>query len=193
MSMAMPAELDHLVVAGATLAQAIEYVADLTGVTPRPGGQLVAMGTHNALVRLGDRVYLELIAIDPSLPRPPRARWFDLDVAAMQAALGDRPRLVHWVARTNDLERAIANAKVDPGRAHAMSRGDFRWRITIPDDGSGPAAACCRRSSSGMSQDTRRTACRTTASRSSSSPPRIRRPRRSAARSPRSGSPTRCA
>jgi len=138
MSMAMPAELDHLVVAGATLAQAIEYVADLTGVTPRPGGQHVAMGTHNALVRLGDRVYLELIAIDPSLPRPPRARWFDLDVAAMQAALGDRPRLVHWVARTNDLERAIANAKVDPGRAHAMSRGDFRWRITIPDDGRRP-------------------------------------------------------
>ncbi|MBK6394651.1 MAG: VOC family protein [Betaproteobacteria bacterium] len=64
MSAAPAAEFDHLVVAGATLAQAIEYVADLTGVAPRPGGQHAAMGTHNALVRLGRRVYLELIAID---------------------------------------------------------------------------------------------------------------------------------
>ena len=72
MSAAPAAELDHLVVAGATLAQAIEYVADLTGVAPRPGGQHTAMGTHNALVRLGGRVYLELIAIDPGLPRPAR-------------------------------------------------------------------------------------------------------------------------
>jgi len=132
------AELDHLVVAGATLAQAIEYVADLTGVAPRPGGQHVAMGTHNALVRLGTRVYLELIAIDPGLPRPARPRWFDLDDAAMQAEIGDRPRLVHWVARTSDIERASAGAKVDPGRVHPMSRGDFRWRITIPDDGRRP-------------------------------------------------------
>ena len=59
LSAAPAAELDHLVVAGATLAQAIEYVADLTGVAPRPGGQHTAMGTHNALVRLGRRVYLE--------------------------------------------------------------------------------------------------------------------------------------
>ena len=132
------AELDHIVVAGATLAQAIEYVADLTGVAPRPGGQHVAMGTHNALVRLGTRVYLELIAIDPGLPRPARPRWFDLDDAAMQAEIGDRPRVVHWVERTSDIERASAGAKVDPVRVHPMSRGDFRWRIGVPADGRPP-------------------------------------------------------
>ena len=132
------AALDHLVVAGVTLAQAIEYVADLTGVVPRPGGQHVAMGTHNALVRLGERVYLELIAIDPGLPRPPRPRWFDLDDAALQSALGDQPRLIHWVARTDDIEHAAASAGEDRGRVHPMSRGDYRWRITIPDDGGRP-------------------------------------------------------
>ena len=103
----MTVEPDHLVVAGATLAQAIEYVADLTGVAPRPGGRHVAMGTHNAVVRLGTRVYLELIATDPGLPRPPRPRWFDLDDPALQAELGDRPRVIHWVARTADLERTV--------------------------------------------------------------------------------------
>lgn len=138
MSAAPAAELDHLVVAGATLAQAIEYVADLTGVAPRPGGQHAAMGTHNALVRLGRRVYLELIAIDPSLPRPARPRWFDLDDAAMQSALGDQPRLIAWVARTSDIVRTVASSTVDPGPVHPMSRGEYRWRITIPDDGRRP-------------------------------------------------------
>ena len=138
MSAAPAAELDHLVVAGATLAQAIEYVGDLTGVAPRPGGQHTAMGTHNALLRLGGRVYLELIAIDPGLPRPARPRWFDLDDPPMQSALGDQPRLIAWVARTSDIERAVASSTVDPGPAHPMSRGDLRWRITIPDDGRRP-------------------------------------------------------
>ncbi|MBK6394650.1 MAG: VOC family protein [Betaproteobacteria bacterium] len=56
----------------------------------------------------------------------------------MQSALGDQPRLITWVARTSDIERAVASSKVDPGPAHPMSRGDFRWRITIPDDGRRP-------------------------------------------------------
>lgn len=133
-----PAALDHLVVAGATLAQAIEYVADLTGIAARIGGQHAAMGTHNALVRLGRRVFLELIATDPSLPRPARPRWFDLDDPALQLALGEQPRLIHWVARTGDLERTVAAAKHEAGAIHPMSRGEFRWRITIPEDGRRP-------------------------------------------------------
>jgi len=131
-------EPDHLVVAGTTLAQAIEYVADLTGIAPRPGGQHVAMGTHNALVRLGDRFYLELIAIDPTLPRPARPRWFDLDDAAMQLALAERPRLVAWLARTSDIGHTVARAGYAPGTIHPMTRGDFRWRIAISDDGKRP-------------------------------------------------------
>ena len=45
--------------------RASSYVADLTGATPRPGGKHAGMGTHNALVKLGERLYLEIIAIDP--------------------------------------------------------------------------------------------------------------------------------
>lgn len=134
----MTTELDHLVLAGATLAQAIEYVADLTGIAPRPGGQHVTMGTHNALLRLGDKLYLELIAIDPALPKPARPHWFDLDDPKMQLALGERPRLVHWLARSGDIERTAAKAGYAPGTVHPMTRGDYRWRITVPDDGCRP-------------------------------------------------------
>ena len=134
-----PAHLDHLIVAATTLADGIEFIAEVTGVVPQPGGKHVAMGTHNALLRLGDRVYLEIIAIDPDGEKPPRPRWFDLDDPAMQAQLAERPRLIHWAARTHDLDAALAATPIPLGTPHPMARGDFRWRITIPDNGVRPA------------------------------------------------------
>lgn len=132
------ATLDHLVVAATTLADGIDYVATLTGVAPQPGGKHVAMGTHNAVLRLGARVYLEIIAIDPDGAKPARPRWFDLDDIALQAELAERPRLIHWVARTTDIDRVAAACPTPLGPVHAMSRGDYRWRITIPDNGARP-------------------------------------------------------
>jgi len=132
------ATLDHLVVAAATLADGIEYFAEVTGAVAHPGGKHVAMGTHNALLRLGERIYLEIIAIDPAAAKPARARWFGLDNIALQAELAERPRLVHWVARTADIGRAVARCPIALGAVHPMARGDYRWRITIPDDGKLP-------------------------------------------------------
>jgi len=130
--------LDHLIVAAATLADGIDHVARATGVAPRHSGKHVKMGTHNALLRLGERAFLEVIAIDPEGARPARPRWFDLDNKALQAELTERPRLIHWVARTTDIERAAARCPVPLGAVHPMERGDYRWRITIPDDGKPP-------------------------------------------------------
>ena len=132
------AEIDHLVFAAHTLALGIEYIADLTGAVPRPGGKHVAMGTHNALARLGDHAYLEVIAIDPEGAKPARRRWFDLDDGNLMADIVDRPRLIHWVARTRDLDFATRHAGYDAGTILPFARGDYRWRITVPDDGSRP-------------------------------------------------------
>ena len=95
------------------------------------------MGTHNALLRLGPRIYLEVIAVDPEGAKPVRPRWFDLDEPRMKAALAEGPQLVHWVARTNDIDAAVARVP-DLGTVTPMARGDFKWRITIPDDGHRP-------------------------------------------------------
>jgi hypothetical protein len=130
--------LDHLVLAATTLADGIDYVAGITGVAPRPGGKHVAMGTHNALLSLGARTYLEIIAIDPDAPPPGRPRWFGLDAIALQSELTERPRLIHWVARTAGIEQVCAKCPVPLGTVQPMARGDYRWRITIPDDGSLP-------------------------------------------------------
>lgn len=132
------AKIDHLVFAAPTLAQGIEHIAGLTGATPRPGGKHAGMGTHNALVKLGERFYLEIIAIDPAGDKPARKRWFDLDDGNLMADLFDRPRLIHWVARTRDVEFASKQAGYDPGPILPFSRGEYRWRITVPDDGKRP-------------------------------------------------------
>lgn len=131
--------LDHLVVAATTLADGIDYIASVTGVAPRPGGKHQAMGTHNALLKLGDHIYLEIIAIDPDGKKPARPRWFDLDNIALQAEVTEQPRLIHWVARTDDIDHAAATCPTPLGAVHAMARGAYRWRITIPDDGTLPA------------------------------------------------------
>jgi hypothetical protein len=129
------ATLDHLVVAAASLEQGEEYLESVLGVRPRRGGKHVAMGTHNSVLRLGDGIYLELIAVDPDGIKPDRPRWFDLDRPSMRASLAQGPRLIHWVARCTDIEAAQKISPSDHGSIYPMARATYSWRITIPDDG----------------------------------------------------------
>lgn len=129
------AAFDHLIVAAATLEQGEDFIESRTGARPQRGGKHVAMGTYNSVLKLGPHTYLEVIAIDPDGMVPARARWFELDRPEMQAQLRASPRLINWAARTADIDGARRACPVDPGPAHSMSRGEFKWRITIPDDG----------------------------------------------------------
>ncbi len=133
------AQFDHLVVAASTLEEGEQFIAARTGARPQRGGKHVAMGTHNSLLRLGERSYLEVIAVDPDGLKPEHARWFELDRPAMRASLEASPRLVAWAARCADIDATRAACLIDPGPAHPMSRGELSWRITIADDGALPA------------------------------------------------------
>lgn len=130
-------EPDHLVIVTPELRQGCDWVEERLGVRPQPGGKHLAMGTHNALLSLGTRFYLEVIAADPDGIKPARPRWFDMDEPRMRAAIAEGPHLAHWVARTSDIDAAVARLP-DLGVPTPMSRGDFTWRITIPEDGHRP-------------------------------------------------------
>jgi hypothetical protein len=130
-------ELDHLVLACTRLEAGVDWIERQLGARPQPGGQHVAMGTHNALLKLGSRAYLEVIAIDPDGVPPARPRWFALDEPAMQSRLASGPALVTWVLRSESLANACARVP-DLGEILSMARGDFRWKIAVPDDGSLP-------------------------------------------------------
>ena len=125
--------LDHLVVTAPTLAAGVAWVEATLGVPLQPGGAHPQMGTHNALLRLGERTYLEVIAIDPAAPPPERPRWFGLDHLDADTP----PRLATWVAATDDIERDVVRAAA-AGRVVPMSRGNLNWRITVPEDGVPP-------------------------------------------------------
>lgn len=125
----MKAEIDHLIVAAASLDAGAAWLEEKLGVPLTPGGKHAAMATHNRLLKLGQRLYLELIAIDADAPAPGRPRWFGLDDPALQARLVARPRLIHWVARCDEPPATAADEILE------MARGGFRWRIAVPADG----------------------------------------------------------
>jgi hypothetical protein len=140
-------ELDHLVVACRSLDDGRAWCEATFGVGPASGGRHALMGTHNLLLAVSSsrfpRAYIEFIAIDPAAPAPARPRWFDLDQPALQARIAAGPRLVHWVARTDDIvaaTSALRDAGFDPGGVvdveRMTPRGLLRWRIAISADGS---------------------------------------------------------
>jgi hypothetical protein len=146
------AEVDHLVIAGRTLDECVQWCEATLGLVPGPGGAHPLMGTHNRLLACSGkgfaRTYLELIAIERG-KRPTRAaglkRWFDLDDEALQATLQRKgPRLVHFVARVPDAIQAVralatGRSPIDRGAVIEASRdtpaGRLEWRITVRDDG----------------------------------------------------------
>ncbi|MBV8626744.1 MAG: VOC family protein [Paraburkholderia sp.] len=140
-------QLDHLVIAARTLDEGTQYVADTLGVAPAGGGAHPLMRTHNRLLNLWGGVYLEVIAIDPGAApgtagTEPRPRLFALDAPSTHARLEQGPFLSHWVARVErpkQLARWQAQYQERIAPVVPMTRGDFTWALTVPDDGCFPA------------------------------------------------------
>ena len=145
----MKTQIDHLVVVAQTLEQGVKWCEAKLGITPGPGGEHAQFGTHNRLFKIANPshplAYLEIIAIDPNAKRPanaPQSRWFDMDDAALQAAVALEPRLVNFVAQTDDIQAgriALKKQGIEPGLAvHASRhsrRGVLQWQLTVREDG----------------------------------------------------------
>ncbi len=127
--------LDHLVVAAATLEEGARWGREHLGTEVPVGGKHERLGTHNRVLRLGEALYLEIVAIDPEAPPPGRPRWFGLDEPATRAALARGPKLVTWVAASADVRRAAAACPLVRGPLEPMRRGALEWLITLPPDG----------------------------------------------------------
>lgn len=129
-----PCFIDHITVTAPTLEAGAELVSQVLGMRPQKGGEHPQMGTHNLLLRLGNSVYLEVIASDPAAESPKRPRWFALDEMKRDTP----PRLKTWVVRTEDICSTLKSCSEPLGEIEPMSRGETHWLITIPKDGSLP-------------------------------------------------------
>jgi hypothetical protein len=129
------ATIDHLLFGASDLESGVGEIERLTGVRPVYGGQHPGLGTHNALLSLGERTYLEVIAPDPSqadvhVPLP-------FGIGDLQA-----PRLVAWAVAPDDIDeaaRAARSAGVEVGEVSEHTRttpggGEVRWRMAVVGD-----------------------------------------------------------
>ena len=123
--------IDHLVYAVPSLSAAIADVAERSGVRAQAGGKHVGRGTHNALLALGPRTYLEIIAPDPEQPEPSMPRPFGLDRISHSTLAG-------WALACDDIDAAVARARshgydpgdVTDGRRVGPTGTALRWRMT---------------------------------------------------------------
>lgn len=125
------ASLDHLILGASDLARGIEFVEERTGVLAAFGGVHPGRGTHNALLSLGPRCYLEILAPDP---KQQTLAWFR---SLPQLA---EPRLVGWMIHPGNVT-ALAERLRQSGIAcdgpieSARLRPDgrtLRWKLVRP-------------------------------------------------------------
>ena len=129
----IPAPVDHLVYATPDLDRGMREIEDLLGVRATAGGRHPGRGTRNALLALGDGVYLEIIGPDPDQPPPPSARWFGIDTLTSS-------RMVAWAAKSSDvdglrdraLRQDIALGNVRAGSRRQPDGVELSWRFTDP-------------------------------------------------------------
>ncbi|HMV86130.1 MAG TPA: VOC family protein [Blastocatellia bacterium] len=94
--------VDHLVLAADDLQRGIEWFEQKTGVRAVIGGRHPNRGTQNALLSLGNRQYLEILAPDPQQTGHP---------SHAELAKITTPRLVLWASATEEIDALAQKAK----------------------------------------------------------------------------------
>jgi hypothetical protein len=139
-------QLDHLIVAAATLAEGVAWCEEVLGVIPGPGGQHPLMGTHNRLLKIATPrypdAYFEIIAVDPHAAPPQRVRWFGLDEPGLRERIAQGPRLIHAVARSPQLDMhrfGLIQVGLQPGvpvkAGRQTPQGPLAWQMLLREDG----------------------------------------------------------
>jgi len=128
----LPHNVDHLVYVAPDLEAGMDLIEARIGQRPLPGGRHKNWGTQNALLSIGDKTYLEVLAPDPLLPAPARGRLTD--------ATGPGPNLLTWVIRTSDIDKFAESARaagagignVESGRRERFDGSLLRWKVSDP-------------------------------------------------------------
>jgi hypothetical protein len=133
----VPSLLDHFILGCNDLDQGIAWVERRTGVRAAFGGVHPGRGTRNALLSLGERRYLEIMAPDPAQQVTPQiSRLHELK----------NPAIVGWAAHPGDLEKFAAHLHeagiaFEGPRAGSRQRPDgqlLHWKtLNLKDDKDG--------------------------------------------------------
>jgi catechol 2,3-dioxygenase-like lactoylglutathione lyase family enzyme len=130
----VPSMLDHVLLGCSDLERGIEFVERHLGVRAAFGGVHPGRGTQNALLSLGERRYLEIIAPDPRQ----RGVLRHADIVSLH-----EPRLLGWAAHVSDMDglssrlrkAGVAFQGPQPGSRQRPDGRVLKWRtLVLADD-----------------------------------------------------------
>jgi catechol 2,3-dioxygenase-like lactoylglutathione lyase family enzyme len=133
----VPSLLDHILLGCNDLERGIAFVEEHTGVRAAYGGVHPGRGTQNALLSLGTRRYLEIIAPDP---KQASVQQFSV-ITKLKG-----PRLIGWAAHRDDLDEFAARLRQEgiefegpqPGSRQRPDGKLLRWKaLRLKDDHGG--------------------------------------------------------
>jgi hypothetical protein len=119
--------VDHLLLGAADRETGIRWIEERTGVKAVIGGSHPGMGTCNALLSLGGRQYLEIIAPDPDQAQS--------TARSQLLRTLSTPRLISWAAATGDVETTAKRCRAagldvvgpNPGSRQRPDGQMLRW------------------------------------------------------------------
>jgi Glyoxalase-like domain len=134
----VPELLDHLLLGCNRLDRGIAFVEDHAGVRAAFGGVHPGRGTRNALLSLGKRRYLEIIAPDPDQPDAK-------DPLALHLKELSDPQIVGWAVHPGELgsfakklrDAGVAFDGPSPGSRKRADGRVLQWQtLTLKDNSS---------------------------------------------------------
>ena len=122
-------KLDHIVFGSVTLEEGTEFVENLLQAKLSDIGYHKDMGTHNRVIRIGEEVYLEVVAIDPKVTNLKNRKWFNLDNLNLKSRLKKSPQIIGYVIENNN--NGISKY-YDP--FFEASRASYKWQFAMPSN-----------------------------------------------------------
>src|SRR5438105_8485124 len=133
----VPSLLDHILLGCSDLERGIAFVEEHSSFRAAFGGVHPGRGTQNALLSLGERRYLEIIAPDPKQP--------SIQQYSAVTKLNE-PRLIGWAAHRDDLDQFAARLRKEgiefegpqPGSRQRPDGRVLHWKaLRLKDDRGG--------------------------------------------------------
>ena len=119
--------LDHIVFGSFTLEEGTEFVENILQAKLSDIGYHKDMGTHNRVIRISERVYLEVIAINPEISNFNNRKWFNLDNSKLQSKLKKSPQIIGYV-----IENKYINITKYYDPFFESSRDIYKWQFAMP-------------------------------------------------------------
>ena len=119
--------LDHIVFGSFTLDEGTKFIENILQAKLSEIGYHKDIGTHNRVIRISEKVYLEVIAIDPKKSKLNNRKWFNLDNSKLQSKLKKTPQVIGYVIENDNMN---ITKYYDP--FFESSRDIYKWQFAMP-------------------------------------------------------------